>query len=191
VAALRTCVAGVAALRAEPDEAAEQVTQALEGEPLSLEEERDGWGRVRTLYDYSGWIRLDALAGDPLAEAKALVGTPYEWGGTSDRGLDCSGLVHLAFRRAGFVVPRDAHQQEEAGDPVDEHELRPGDLVSYGPADGAADHVAFWLGGGRILHATGRVDAAAVLVEDEPAPLRTRRRRTFRLASLDRGSGGR
>jgi cell wall-associated NlpC family hydrolase len=97
----------------------------------------------------------------------------------TERGIDCSGLVHISFRAAGRLVPRDADQQEDAGTPVDE--LEPGDLISYGDQDAAADHVAFWLGEGRILHATGRDGVNRVLEEPEPEELRRRRRRAFRL----------
>jgi hypothetical protein len=181
VAELRSCAAEVAALRAEPDDAAEQVTQAVLAEPLWVEEERDGWARVRTLYDYPGWIRLDQLRGEPLEEARRFLGVPYEWGGLTERGIDCSGLVHVAYRRAGKVVPRDADEQEDVGVEVDEAALRAGDLVTYGPADGPADHIAFWLGDGRILHATGRDGVGAVVDEPEPEALAARRRRLFRL----------
>jgi gamma-D-glutamyl-L-lysine dipeptidyl-peptidase len=177
-------------LRAEPGTDAEQVSEALPGEPLELEEAREGWARVRTAYDYPGWLPEDALGGEPdagwlrpsaaepLEYARRLLGAPYLWGGLSERGIDCSGLVHMGFRAAGRLVPRDADQQEEAGLPVDE--LRPGDLISYGDAD-RADHVAFWVGEGRILHATSRDGVDAVLEEPEPDHLRARRRRTFRL----------
>jgi hypothetical protein len=187
VAALRSCAVELAALRAEPRDDAEQVTQAVLGEPLRVDEERDGWVRVTTLYDYPGWIRAVELRGDPLAEARRFLGVPYEWGGLTERGLDCSGLVHVAFRRAGWVVPRDADQQEDAGEPVAEDALQVGDLLTYGPADGPADHVAFWLGEGRILHATNREDARSVVEEPEPEALRARRRMAFRLGSLERG----
>ena len=175
------CVAEVAAVRAEPRDDAEQVTQALRGEPLRVEERRDGWARVVTAYDYPGWVREEALRGDPVEEARRFLGAPYEWGGMSERGVDCSGLVHVAFRRAGRLVPRDAHEQEAAGAEVAEAELRPGDLVTYGGADGA-DHIAFWLSGGRILHATDREGVHRVLEEPEPDFLRARRRRLVRLA---------
>jgi cell wall-associated NlpC family hydrolase len=85
--------------------------------------------------------------------------------------------VHISFRATGRLVPRDAYLQENAGEPVDDP--RPGDLVSYGD-DTHADHVAFWLGEGRILHATGRDGVCAVLEEPEPFELRSRRRRFFR-----------
>jgi cell wall-associated NlpC family hydrolase len=112
-------------------------------------------------------------------EARAYLGTPYEWGGMTERGIDCSGLVHMAYRRTGRLVPRDADQQEEAGAPLNEDELRPGDLITYG--DESTTHIAFWLGDGRILHSTERDDVACVLEELEPADLRDRRRALVRL----------
>ncbi len=164
-------------MRAEPSEDAEQVTQALRGEPLSVEERRGGWARVVTAHGYPGWIREEALCGDDaLGLARSFLGAPYEWGGLTERGIDCSGLVHIAYRLAGRLVPRDSWQQEEAGTPVDAPE--PGDLVTYG-AD-RADHVAFWIGEGRILHATAR-EGLGVVEELEPEELRDRRRRVVRL----------
>jgi gamma-D-glutamyl-L-lysine dipeptidyl-peptidase len=175
---LRSVVAEVAPVRAQPDEEAEQVTQALAGEPLTVEEWRDGWARVRTVYDYPGWVRGDALeGGDPVSVARSYLGTPYLWGGLTERGIDCSGLVHMAYRRTGRIVPRDADQQEEAGAEIDDP--RPGDLITYG--EGEADHIAFWLGDGRILHATGREGVGRVLEEDEPEHYRARRRKFVRL----------
>ncbi len=63
---------------------------------------------------------------------------------------------------------------------MSEDELRVGDLVTYGPPEGA-DHIAFWLGDGRILHATRRDGVEHVLEEEEPAELRGRRRAFVRL----------
>jgi cell wall-associated NlpC family hydrolase len=188
---LRACAVEVASVRAEPDDTAEQVTQALADEPLAVEESRGDWARIRTAYGYPGWIRADALggepdgewpglprAGDPVEEARAYLGTRYEWGGMTARGIDCSGLVHMAYRRLGRIVPRDADQQEEAGLEVPDDRLDRGDLISYG--EGEATHIAFWLGDGRILHATDREGAGGVLEEPEPGDLRGSRRKLFR-----------
>ena len=181
-------------MRAEPSEDAEQVTQALRGEPLRVVEERADWIRVETAYAYPGWVMRQDLGGerdtdwltpfsaDPVEHARTLLGTRYVWGGMSAEGIDCSGLVHIAFRACGRLVPRDADQQEEAGQRLSEAELRAGDLVTYGPPEGA-DHIAFWLGEGRILHATGREGVDRVVEEDEPAELRARRRALVRLGS--------
>jgi cell wall-associated NlpC family hydrolase len=188
----RTFARQLAALRAAPSGEAEQVTQALPGEPLRVLEDRGDWVRVETSFAYPGWARrwdlggeedrswLRPLADDPVQHARTLLGTRYEWGGMASSGIDCSGLVHMAYRACGCLVPRDADQQEEAGRKLAEDELRPGDLVTYGPAEGA-DHIAFWLGDGRILHATGREGADAVVEELEPAELRARRRALVRL----------
>jgi cell wall-associated NlpC family hydrolase len=184
------CGVEVTSVRAAPDDGAEQVTQALLGEPLLVEERRAGWARVVTAYDYPGWVREEVLAdgagelpapvdGEPLAVAREYLGAPYLWGGLTSQGIDCSGLVHMAYRRLGRIVPRDADQQEDAGTEVEE--LRPGDLITYGEPGEAADHVAFWLGEGRILHSTGREDGIGVLEELEPAALRARRRKLVRL----------
>jgi hypothetical protein len=174
------CGVEVAPLQAEPAADAEQVTQVLRGEPVIVAagEERDGWVRVTTAYGSSGWVRAEELCGDdPLSLARTFLGSPYEWGGLTAAGLDCSGLVHIAHRLAGIVVPRDAWQQEEAGREVAAEEARSGDLVTYGAGE-RADHVAFWLGGGRILHARGGI---GVVEEEEPPELAARRRRFVRL----------
>ena len=182
----------LAPLRSEPSEDAEQVTQAVAGEPLRVLEEQGAWARVETAYGYPGWARREDLGGepdpdwlrpvadDPVEQARTLLGTRYEWGGMTSAGIDCSGLVHMAFRGCGRLVPRDAGQQEEAGERLSESDLRVGDLVTYGPPQGA-DHIAFWLGGGRILHATRRDGVDHVLEEEEPAELRERRRALVRL----------
>ena len=121
----------LAPLRADPADDAEQVTQALAGEPLRVLEERGEWALVETGYAYPGWVRRSFLGGerdpdwlrpvaeDPVEHARKLLGAPYEWGGMTSAGIDCSGLVHMAFRACGRLVPRDADQQEEAGEKLD------------------------------------------------------------------------
>jgi cell wall-associated NlpC family hydrolase len=183
------CAVGVAPVRDEPSDEAEQVTQLVLGEPVRVEDRRDGWARVVTAYEYPGWVRAATLeegegslpAGglEPLPAARAFLGAPYEWGGMTAAGIDCSGLVHMAFRASGRLVPRDSWQQEAAGSPVAPGSEVPGDIVVYGGPE-RADHVAFWLGEGLILHATAR-GGLGVVKEAEPAELAARRRCVVRL----------
>ncbi len=182
-----------APVRSEPRSDAEQVTQALLHEPLEVEARRDGWARIVTAYGYPGWVAEEALEDGegtlpgpsallPLAVAREFVGTPYEWGGLSEQGIDCSGLVHLAHRLCGRLVPRDSWQQEAAAAPVGAGRERPGDLVTYGEGL-RADHIAFWLGHGRILHSTAR-ESLGVVEEREPVELLARRRFVRRMQLL-------
>jgi cell wall-associated NlpC family hydrolase len=155
------------------------VTQALRGEPLAVVEQRGEWASILTAYGYPGWLRASALVPDePIELARGFLGAPYEWGGMSARGIDCSGLVHMAYRLCDRLVPRDADQQDEAGVEVPETAVLVGDLVMYGDP---VDHVAFWAGDGRILHSTGRDGGVGVVEENEPEQLRARRKRIVRL----------
>ncbi len=88
---------------------------------------------------------------DVIASAKKYLGVPYVWGGTTPSGLDCSGLVQLAFKDLGIDLPRVSRDQAKAGDAVASlSDARPGDLVAFGSP---VDHIAIYLGGNRILEA--------------------------------------
>jgi cell wall-associated NlpC family hydrolase len=95
-------------------------------------------------------VRTGALSAEPLSVARGLIGTPYVWGGLGRDGIDCSGLVHLAFRAVGVRVPRDAADQAAAAVPVERPEA--GDLWFFGRPDEPVSHVGFVTETG-LLHA--------------------------------------
>jgi cell wall-associated NlpC family hydrolase len=112
--------------------------------------------------------------GDAIAEtALMFLGAPYEWGGVTVHGLDCSGLVQAVHRRFGLLLPHNAEQQERAGREVSLRQVQPGDLVCYG------DHIAIWAGEGKIVHAAK--EAGKVVEEAHPAELKNRVRTVRRV----------
>ena len=103
-----------------------------------------------------------------LEIAQRLVEVPYIWGGLSPHGIDCSGLVHLAHRRLGLVVPRDASDQADASRPLEFGEEQSGDLYFFARSDAEIHHVGFVTGERQMLHASqsaGRVQRDTVAGE--------------------------
>jgi gamma-D-glutamyl-L-lysine dipeptidyl-peptidase len=102
---------------------------------------------------------LDAAAIGATAVDR-FSGTPYQWGGESPRGADCSGLVQTVFWLHGVSLPRDAWQQAEVGRDAgtDVSRLQPADLLFFSDrADKRITHVGIALGRGRMVHlALGR-----------------------------------
>lgn len=85
--------------------------------------------------------------------ALQFVGNPYVYGGTSlTNGADCSGFVMSVFSQFGYELPRVAADQCNASQKKAVEDIEAGDLVFYG--DGGIDHVALYIGDGRIVHAS-------------------------------------
>ena len=80
---------------------------------------------------------------------------PYLWGGDSNFGVDCSGLIHTALRAAGRDCPRDSDQQQAFFAKAD-GDLRRGDLVFW------KGHVGMMVDGATIVNANGHHMATTV-----------------------------
>ncbi|MBS0622301.1 MAG: C40 family peptidase [Verrucomicrobia bacterium] len=111
---------------------------------------------------YRGWIEECPLLSQrpcpkppiPLEETlRNCLGAPYVWGGLSPSGIDCSGLIHLAYRNAGRVVPRNAHDQWLCSTSKTVKELSPGHLF-FKATGKRITHVLFYLGEGSYIEST-------------------------------------
>lgn len=129
-------------------------------------EPEKGWQRVRLADGREGYAPAGILGTyytDPLSQdedtlrkalvdaAMSYVGSHYRWGGKSPLGIDCSGLVSMAYLLCGIIIYRDAHIREDF--PIHEISLdaiKPGDLLFF------PGHVAMYIGNGRYCHSTAK-----------------------------------
>lgn len=81
-----------------------------------------------------------------LQSAERFVGAPYVWGGLSQKGIDCSGVIYLSYRGSGFEVPRDAKDQHRRAAKIRRSKLEPGDLVFLAKPAPEIYHVMLYAG---------------------------------------------
>lgn len=117
--------------------------------------------------------------------AFSLYGIPYLWGGTSSKGVDCSGFVKLCFSLCNIDLPRDAYQQSSIGKVVNIDmgldALSPCDLLFFGErgsdsVEDKIDHVAIYVGNGKYIHSQGYVHVNSLLEADVDYDLYNKKR---------------
>lgn len=121
---------------------------------------------------YKDWLSSLSQSKQSLVDtSKRLMGVPYLWGGTSPKGVDCSGFTKTIFFLNGLIIPRDASQQIHQGLMVDRDKdfskLQPGDLLFFGKkaTDSTKErivHVGMWIGNNEFIHSAGRVHISSV-----------------------------
>ncbi len=135
---------------------------------------RTGFIKKSEAVVYENWLtNLQPSKENVEKVAKNLEGFPYLWGGTSSKGIDCSGFTKMVYLMNGYVIPRDASQQINAGKEVDEklnfENLEKGDLLFFGTEATETKkrrvvHVGIWLGNNKqeFIHASGNVHISSM-----------------------------
>ncbi|WP_108244542.1 C40 family peptidase [Muricauda brasiliensis] len=116
---------------------------------------------------FNEWKSGLAFTKESLVEtSKTMLGVPYLWGGTSTKGVDCSGFTKTVYLMNGMIIPRDASQQIHEGTLVDDSKdfdkLIAGDLLFFGrkATDSTSErviHVGMWIGDNQFIHSAGNV----------------------------------
>ncbi len=143
---------------------------------------RIGYIKKSLATSYANWVKKpNPEASAVLSKALTLMGVPYLWGGTSVKGVDCSGFTKTAYFLNGIIIPRDASQQALVGDAVDVLEndtisvskcvknLQAGDLLFFSAAKrrgingGRVTHTAIYMGNGEFIQSAGMVKINSII----------------------------
>jgi hypothetical protein len=94
-----------------------------------------------------------ASVSELTAVASKYIGIPYVYGGTTTKGLDCSGYTQLVFKQLGYDLNRTSAAQYKQGTAVSKANLKAGDLVFFNTSGSGVSHVGISLGGSKFIHA--------------------------------------
>lgn len=128
---------------------------------VELPDGRGGYVDANALTPIGLWADQPFDASKILDLAYSMEGSPYLWGGTSTKSVDCSGLSKIAYYSNGIILRRDAGQQAQTGrriEVADSASLAAGDLLFFGnPETQRVTHVAIYDHDGCYVHSSGRV----------------------------------
>ena len=126
---------------------------------------RTGFIEKSKVMDFNDWKRTVSCTEENICKvAKTFLGLPYLWGGSSAKGVDCSGFVQSVYYMNGLILQRDASLQALHGSAVDITNgysmLKKGDLLFFGSRKNGISHVthvAIYFGNSEYINSSGRV----------------------------------
>lgn len=126
---------------------------------------REGYIPKSDVMEMEHWLQTREMTGERIVHtSRRFMGIPYLWGGTSSKGMDCSGFTKMVYFLQGVILPRDASQQVACGRLIDSagdlSNAQAGDLLFFGakadeknPSERVV-HVGIYLGENRFIHAS-------------------------------------
>ena len=133
---------------------------------VKLPDGRSGWINTADVAPIEEWAAQNFNPEKILDVAYSMEGTPYLWGGTSVKSIDCSGLAKVSYLANGIILMRDASQQALTGTRIEANNwptCEAGDLLFFGNAKtGKVTHVAIYDHDGNYVHSSGRVKRNSV-----------------------------
>lgn len=163
--------------------------------PLTRPKPQNGWWQLLLLDGSAGWVRTEELLTEDdwadlpeqpsqwraniVSTARLFLGDPYYWGGRCaydpdaspppHTGVDCSGLVGLAYQVNGSFIPRDAHEQWMNARKINREQLQPADLVFlFDPNQpDRVNHVMLYAGNNRVIEGPGTGETVREIDLDE------------------------
>ena len=183
-------------VREQPDIESAILTKVLKDEELDYIETLDGWIKV-WVDDTEAYVSADYVTVEDklptaitmtelmygvgvsdvrveLVEyAKQFLGNPYVWGGTSlTKGADCSGFVLSVYKNFGIKLSHSSRAQAGEGTRISYSEIQPGDLVFYANSSGTINHVAIYIGGGKVISASNPTSGIRINKYNYRTPVR-------------------
>ena len=172
------------------DNQSQPVSDVVIGDVLNMKGEEQSFYKVKypdgreafiekqNTQELNNWLSVIKLNGESIVEtAKQLMGVPYVWGGTSSKGLDCSGFTKMVYWLHGIIIARDASQQVKNGVEIDNignfENAQKGDLVFFGtkatddnPKESVV-HVGIYIGNQEFIHASDYIHISSFDPESE------------------------
>lgn len=127
---------------------------------LKIPDGRSGYINLADVKELSSWANQSYNPDLILNTAHSLMGSCYTWGGTSPKGVDCSGLTKICYFANGIILQRDASQQALYGtkiSPDDWNKSKKGDLLFFGSTKNKVTHVGIYMQNGDYIHSSGQV----------------------------------
>ncbi len=132
---------------------------------LNLEDQPIIFSNLIELKSDNSELDLDEIEGQKIVDTAMLyLGTPYVWGGTTEKGFDCSGFVQYVYKECGYTINRTAADIYENGTYVDKENLEIGDAICFSSHTESIGHVGIYIGNGQFIHASS--GSGCVIISD-------------------------